>query len=292
MIDIYIRIHPITFEDCGVLGGRTAFPAGTEMRSKTGKSGADFIEEVLHLLIRKSKRGKFIYPFKRIAVCFIDMDGAISLAYTGDGDIENNTYSYIDNKGNTGRIYSYYEIGELLSRRNIQLYAVFQQQDDGSFRAIGNVLDSSMRDNAEAGESSSVRGDRGIPARIFDAVRCLDLRGSCKAKVVEASDFHNYIKYELGEDFFIEAYDNLNTNSREYWLGRDYTKEKQLLNCFDLDDPFCDDYIGSDWKVHIDERFAEVLCKLTDSYEYLYIDNDYKLSMLALNLERVENGIR
>lgn len=287
MIDIYIHIHPITYEDCGVLGGRAAFAAGTEVRSKSGKDHVDFIEDVLHYLIRKSKYGKYIYPFKRIAVCFIDLNGAVSIAYTGDGDIENNTYSYIDNSGNTGKIFNYYDIGEILSKRDIQLYAIFQQQDAEVFRAIGNLSGKDKADNEGQNKES---GSPALFGHDYDVVRCLDIRGSCRAKIVEVSTFHNYVKYDLGEDFFIEAFDNLNTNSREYWVGRDYTKEKILLNCFDLNDPLSDDLIGADWKVNIDSRFAEIICRLTDKYEYIFIDNNYHLAMFGLNLEKVKKG--
>ena len=34
----------------------------------------------------------------------------------------------------------------------------------------------------------------------------------------------------------------------------------------------------------IDDRLAEILCRLTDKNEYLLIDNDYRLKMYGLNL--------
>lgn len=288
MLDIYIHIHPISYEDCGLLGGRSAFAAGTELHNMRGKSRVDFIEEVLHLLIRKSKYGRFIYPFKRIAVCFIDLDGAVSVAYTGDDDIENNAYSYIDSKGRTGRIFRYYDIGEMLCKRNIQVYGIFQQQDDDTYRAIGNI--SCDRDSGESGSPEIMWHDKEL-IRGIDVVRCLDLRGSCKAKVVEAAAFHNYVKYDLGEDFFIEGYDNFNTGSREYWVGRDYTKEKFLLNCYELNEEGREEIVSSDWKISIDQRFAEMLCKLTDRYEYIFIDNDYRISMAGINIEKIKEKL-
>ncbi len=288
MLDIYIHVHPITYEDCGLLGGRSAFAAGTELHNMRGKSRVDFMEEVLHLLIRKSKYGRFIYPFKRIAVCFIDLDGAVSVAYTGDGDIENNAYSYIDSKGRTGRIFRYYDIGEMLCKRNIQVYGIFQQQDEDCYRAIGNITKETDMNEIPVQDRS---GKDSEIIRGFDIVRCLDLRGSCKAKVVEAAAFHNYIKYDLGEDFFIEGYDNLNTGSREYWVGRDYTKEKFLLDCFELDAEGHEDIVTSDWRINVDQRFAEILCKLTDRYEYIFIDNDYRISMAGINIEKIKERL-
>lgn len=288
MLDIYIHVHPITYEDCGLLGGRSAFAAGTELHNIREKSRVDFMEEVLHLLIRNSKYGRFIYPFKRIAVCFIDLDGAVSVAYTGDGDIENNAYSYIDSKGRTGRVFRYYDIGEIFCKRNIQVYGIFQQQDEHTYRAIGNIATEKESDEIAFSENW---GKDSELARGFDIVRCLDLRGNCKAKVVEASEFHNYIKYDLGEDFFIEGYDNYNTGSREYWVGRDYTKEKYLLNCFELDEEGKEEIVSSDWKINVDKRFAEILCKLTDRYEYIFIDNDYRLSMAGINIEKIKEKL-
>ena len=125
---------------------------------------------------------------------------------------------------------------------------------------------------------------REVCGYIYDVLRCLDLRGYCRTRVVEASDFRNYIKYDMGQDFYIEAYDNLNTDSREYWVGREYTRDKMLLDCFSLDDPEKDEVIDADWKIMIDDRLAEILCNLTDKNEYLLIDNDYRLRMYGLNL--------
>lgn len=355
MIDIYLHVHPITFEDCGVLGGRTAFQEGVEIHSKNGKPSSDFIEDVLRVLVRKSRHGKLVYPFKRIAVCFIDFNGAVSIAYTGDNDIENNTYSYISNDGNTGKVFYYYDIGQIFRQRSIQLYAIFQQQEDDTYRVVGNKIHNERfyvdaPDREEAFVSRELKGfnegfsggkdpffsgtynkpssgdfnpgfgqvsrdnvsgetrmgtpviepegetldDGGVQVNgkdrrevcgyIYDVLRCLDLRGYCRTRVVEASDFRNYIKYDMGQDFYIEAYDNLNTDSREYWVGREYTRDKMLLDCFSLDDPEKDEVIDADWKIMIDDRLAEILCNLTDKNEYLLIDNDYRLRMYGLNL--------
>ena len=331
MIDLYIHMHQISFEDCGVLGGRTAFMAGTEIHNVGGKAPMDFIEDVLGILVKRSGNGQYIYPFSRIAVCFIDMDGNVSVAYTGDHDIENNTYSYIDNRGNTGKVFQYYDIGRILEQRNIQMYAIFQQQDDETYRVIGNKVhnerffDSIFKDSKVRVQksidsfTSSFGGDLGrtnisghyeisdgirerrrmeiatdVPDNetcedrskicdyVYDVVRCLDVRGACKARVVEASVFHNYIRYDMGNGFYIEAFDNVDTDSREYWVGRAFTSRKVLLDCFAVDDPAGRDLIGPDWKVNIDKRFAEIMCRFLERDEYMFIDNDYDLEVLKL----------
>ncbi len=334
MIDIYIHMHQISYEDCGVLGGRTAFAAGTEIHNNNEKKPMDFIEDVLGVLVRKSKNGQFFYPFTRMAVCFIDMEGNVSIAYTGDKDIENNTYSYIDNEGNTGKVFKYYEIGRILEQRGIQIYAIFQQLDDISYRVIGNkvhnekLLEEHLESedikvhkkfdgitaflnkdglHSQTGNCLGVKTDdilehryselttdisggkirnydkRRICDYVYDIVRCLDIRGGCKARVVEASAFHNYVKYVMGEGYYIEAIDNTITDSREFWVGRDYTTDKMLLDCFALDDPASWTFIGTDWNVNVDSRFAEIICKFSGRNEYMFIDNDYELRVLNLN---------
>jgi|GEM_PF-1723465 len=335
MIDIYIHMHQISYEDCGVLGGRTAFMAGTEIHNTSGKAPMDFIEDVLGILVKKSRTGHFFYPFARMAVCFIDIEGNVSVAYTGNSDIKNNTYSYIDNRGSTGKVFKYYDIGRILEQRSIQMYAIFQQQDETTYRVIGNKIYNEKlveeryeadeikvhknfdtfttaffnkdRGFAEAVRNPDIKAEEIVEHRctdlktdeveenleecdksqicdyVYDIVRCLDIRGACKARVVEATTFHNYIKYVMGEGFYIEAFDNSMTDSREYWVGRDYTTDKVLLDCFALDDPEANKLIGTDWKVNINSRFAEILCKFAGRNEYMYIDNKYDLCVLGLN---------
>ncbi len=260
---------PVSFEACGVLGGRTVFDSETKFTLYDGKSSQDLMREILTGMVKKVESGYYKYPFSRLAVCFIHISGVISVMFTAD-DAPQNAYGYVSNLSKYMEEKNQYTlIGQFIEENNIQLYNIFQQTSETIFSAIGY---STPKDTVKYGHA-------------YDVYRCLDLRGDCACQVVERNDsFHKYFKYDMGLDYYLESYENPVDNTREFWLGRQYMTTKYLITSYNLegneDLEFEDEGI-----LLIDQDFADKLCHLTDVHEYLYLDNEHHLKRLILRMD-------
>lgn len=192
------------------------------------------------------------------------------MAAVDEKTLETDRYILVEDlaKGNSDFCYS--EIGECISAWNMQEYAILQEVDNGVFREVGYRTPKSKEKYGHG----------------YDVFRCLDLRGVCKAPVVEdREDFHNYIRYALGEDYYIEALDNYVTNTREFWLCRDYQPTKLFITAFDFDDH---NYLGlfdDLGNLIIDGQIAQMICDLSDPHEVFFVDNEYNLTMDVFEMD-------
>ncbi|MBP3758263.1 MAG: hypothetical protein J6I83_00280 [Firmicutes bacterium] len=261
----------ITYEDCGVLGGRTVLEQGAVYEIREDAEPIDLLGTLIREVQNKYQTGKHIYPYCRIALAIVHMDGTFILAYVDEDDIGKDTFSYYKSPQAGMGISStdYTEIESWFFANDVQVYDILQQIDDKIFKVVGYKT---PKDKEKYGHS-------------YDVFRCLDIRGVCNLKQADScDDFHNYKKYDMGEDFYIEAYDDEVTGTREYWLGRYFMEEKYLILASDVDD----DALGlfdDNGNLLIDDHIAERICRLTDPHEYIFIDNDYNLSMTGLRMD-------
>lgn len=265
-----LYVDEITYEDCGVLGGRAFIRSGTEYEVLENTSPADMLENILFDELRKQQSGKTPYPYTRIAICAAFLNGKVFMAAVDEKTLETDEYIRVEDLAKGKAEFDYSEIGTCLSAWNVQEYAILQELDDGIFREVGYSTPKSKEKYGHA----------------YDVFRCLDLRGICKAPVVESrEDFHNYVRYALGEDYFIEALDNEVTGTREFWLCRDFGFAKFQITAYDQDDLHFRGLFDNSGNLIIDEQIAETLWSLSDPHEFLFVDNDYNLSMHALEMD-------
>lgn len=177
---------------------------------------------MLYNILEKTQKEGFRYPYKRLSVCLLHLDGTASFAYMDETDVENGTYSYFENLGGIDGDFPLSDVEQFFIAHNIQMYEVFQQTNENCFKVIQY---GSLPITEEFG-------------RFLDIHRCLDLRGSCNIHVAERCDtFHNYIRYDLGQDYYIEVYDNETTQAREFWLGREFMLRKYFVASYSFDNP-------------------------------------------------------
>lgn len=258
--------YPITYEECGVLGGRTLFRYGQEFRLHDDQSIIDFAGKLVVEAQEIYQEG-FIYPFQRIAVCLITQEDGAIFAFTDENDFGEGTFSYFTISEQEFELTT---IETLLSVHNIQIYDILLQISPSTWKVIqyGGIVDKAKYGYA------------------YDIFRCLDIRGACLVKkITENAAFHNYVRYDLGEDYYVEAYDNSNTGSREFWMGREFMKQKFLITAFDFDDTDYHGLFDDMGKLCIDEQIADLICKLSDKHEYIFINNDYILDMRGLRMD-------
>ena len=264
-----VYVEEITYEDCGVLGGRSYVKSGTEFEVLEETNPLQMFEQIMFERLSNNQKGTSVYPFNRIGICGILIDGKIVIAATVSDSLETGNYKFQE-KLTTVDEFDYSEIGTCFSAWDVQEYAILQEVDDGLFRGVGY----------KEPESEDKYG------RVYDIFRCLDMRGVCNAPVVESNEaFHNYSRYEIGEDYFIEAIDNEVSNTREFWLCRDFGFTKHLITSYDPDDLNFRGLFWKDGKLMIDEQIAELILLLSDPHEFFFIDNDYNLSMLGMEME-------
>jgi len=213
----------ITYEDCGVLGGRTVLEQGAVYEILDDAEPVELLGTLIREVQENYQSGKRIYPYCRIALAIVHMDGTFIVAYVNEQDIGTDTFSYYKSPKAGMGISStdYIEIESWFFANDVQVYDILQQIDDNIFKVVESKA---PKDKEKYGHS-------------YDVFRCLDIRGVCNLNLAESNeDFHNYKKYEAGEDFYIEAYDNEVTETREYWLGRYFMEEKYLIMASDMDD--------------------------------------------------------
>lgn len=265
-----LYIDEITYEDCGVLGGRAFINSGTEYEVLENTSPTQMLENVLFDEFRKQQSGKTPYPFTRIAICGIFLNGKVFMAAVDEKSLETDKYIRVEDLAKGKTEFDYSDIGVCLSAWNVQEYAILQEVDDGVFREVGYSTPKSKEKYGHA----------------YDVFRCLDLRGICKAPVVESrEDFHNYARYALGEDYFIEALDNEVTGTREFWMCRDFGLAKFQITAYDQDDLHFRGLFDNSGNLIIDEQIAQMICDLSDPHEVFFVDNEYNLTMDVFEMD-------
>lgn len=189
---------------------------------------------------------------------------------TDEKTLDTGMFKCIDNLAKNKKHFDYTEIGSALSAWNVQEYAILQEIAEGVFREVGY----------------STPKDEELYGHAYDVFRCLDLRGICKSHVTETKiDFHNYARYEIGEDYYIEAMDNDLTGTREFWMCRNFETTKFQVAAFDYGDMKYMGLFDNSGNLIIDEDIAATICTLSDPHEFFYIDNEYNLSMRALKMQ-------
>lgn len=268
-MNIFFKMAPVSYEACGVLGGRTVFESGTKFELYDGKTTQNLMKEILTGMIKKVESGYYKYPFSRLAVCFIHLDGVISIMHTAD-DAPQNTYGYVSNLSKYMQEQNQYTlIGQFFEDNNIQLYNILQQTSETVFSAIGY---STPIDTVKYGHA-------------YDVLRCLDLRGELACRVVERNDsFHKYFKYDMGLNYYLESFENPVDNTREFWLGRLFMTQKYLITSYNLEGNE-DLEFEDEGSLVIDQDFADKLCHLTDVHEYLYLDNEHHLKRMVVRMD-------
>ena len=224
---------------------------------------------MLFNILEKTQNEGFRYPFKRLAVCLLHLDGTASFAFMDETDVSNGTYSYFEELGGVDGDFPYSDVEQFFIAHNIQMYEIFQQTNENCYKTLQYGC---LPITEKYG-------------RFFDIYRCLDLRGACNVTIVEQNEsFHNYIRFDMGQDYYVEAYDDVITNSREFWIGRAFSGQKFFVGGYSLDRQNKIKLFDEDGRFIIDGKIAEFLCALTIKQEYLYIDNDYNLSTLGLTI--------
>jgi len=256
-----------------VLGGRSLCASGAEYEILDDSGYVDLMVTLLKEFLDEHGGNARIYPFNRMAVIFLrPEEGRITCVYSmpqrGTSEIP---IFLMDLAVSDGLM----QIRNLLHQNSIQLYEIFRRTAAGSFR----VLSYRGPDTAEMASRSRLA---------YDVFRCLDLFGSCRIRLTESDDFfHRYRRYDLGEGFYLEAY-NSAAGRREHWLCRNRRKKKLLLFSSALDDLTLRHRIDEEGRLMIGQGLAAQLCELTDPQEYLLIDNDYRLAVRWL--EEDETG--
>ncbi len=263
-------MHTLSYEDCGVRGGRVSYKDGTEFYLSSDSTIDSFgIGQLYHLrdYWAKSRR----YRCERLCICLITIDKRIRYYYFADGDIEKGRIRYFEETIDDSDA-PYSSIGSFLVFYGAQAYDIMQQISADVLRSLEHreKMDGDLLGNA------------------YDLFRCLDLFGPCNAPIVEhIPGFHDYQRFYLGEGFYLEKYDDPITKRTEFWICRFYSEEKYLLTAYSLDDR---DYMGwfdEQGRFVIDPLAAKLMCKLTDKREYLFIDNEYNLTMHAIDIDNL-----
>ena len=248
----------LTYEECGVLGGRCLLKSGYEYRVIDSTTPLDMFSDILIKLRNSFIGNDNIYPYARLGL-FVLFDNNFGLfLYTDENDAPGEL-SYREIILNDVS-----EIGKYFFAYELQKYDILTQIDESTFKVIG------FRDRYDEN-------------RYLDIYRCLDLFGSCKPiKTFYNKYFNDYNCYDMGEDFYLEAYNNFTTQTREFWIGRHYMREKILVTSFDLDDHDYRGIFDDNGRIIIDNQIANIMCRLSLKEEYFFIDNDYKLSMKGI----------
>lgn len=267
MNDIYFYKHDLTYEDCGVLGGRTIYGAGRKMEVQMGDTRQDFLGKLVVDAQEHFRSPKFFYPFERVAVCAILQNGTICYAMADAYSAGCGSYLYREEPATEEGV-DYEGIGAFISAHSIQRYDILLQKEENLFEIM----------NYKTPEKERLRGFTS-----YDVFRCLDLQGACKTEIAERNElYHNYVRYNLESGFYVEAYDNEEEDSREFWLCRSYAFSKHLITSFDHGDT---DYLGlfnDQDNLIVDQQVATLLCKLAEPKEFIFIDNAYCLSSVLL----------
>lgn len=257
----------LSYEDCGVLGGRISLKCGAEYYMFSESTPLDFATVLLYQMREKAEQRQPGLQFQRLAVILILLDGSLLYVYTDESDTEERTYSY-----ETVEPEDYEDltaIRDFLWCLGAQEYDILQQTSDTVFRVL---------------DRECPAGEKPYEGPSYERFRCLDIMGPCNLTLIEEElSFHNYQKFIIGEGFCLEAVDNYSTGYREFWMGREYEKAKHLVAYYDLED---EDYLGfydDDHRLLIDQNMASVIASLSDKHEYFCIDNDYNLKMHALD---------
>ena len=256
MAEFYYQ--PLTYEDCGLLGGRTIFNSGAEFILTEGSDIHDFAGRLV-VEAQNDFQEDHIYPFDRIMVCLILLSHDMVFAYTTSDDRGNSTFSYRDvplgNKDFDPHIIADYMFGT-------QLYDILVQVDKNVFKVVSYRTPS---DNEKFG-------------RAYDVFRCLDIRGTCIARET--------VNDELGQDYYLEAYDNIVTQTREYWIGREFAHEKYLAASFTPGEDMLG-FFDENGNLIIDEEIAGFICKLAIKQEYIFINNEYQLDSRGIDMDKL-----
>ena len=88
-----LYVEEITFEDCGTMGGRTFISAGTEYQVLRNTTPENMMAHLLIDNLKKQRAGKTFYPFTRIAIFGIFLDGRVFAALTDENTLESGKYS-------------------------------------------------------------------------------------------------------------------------------------------------------------------------------------------------------
>ena len=250
------------YQDCGVLGGRTLFHSGGEFDINDPSDSINILNTLMRGVYQDYEihgKGR-IYPFQRYAICLIHTDGSVQIILTSANEDGSPTARYMDHVGQRKADYS--EIGMILTMNSGQMYDIFQEVRPNHY-----VLLSEEKTEETQSEDYSLNN-----------LRCLDLFGCCNAPIVEKNDsFHNYIRWNLGVDFYIEAMDNEETNRREFWICRDYNESKYMFDAFGIGEQDWHNMFDNTNRFVIDQRFAEFLADMSEPYEFFFIDNYYQL---------------
>lgn len=257
----------LSYEDCGVLGGRITLKCGTEYLI-LGSDPPAFATALLRRMREEAEQRQPGFRFQRQAVVLILLDGSILYVYTDENDYEENTYSFLTEKA--GEYEDLSTIRDFFWVHGVQEYDILQQTADYAFR----VLDRECPEDENRYEGPS-----------YERFRCLDMMGPCNMTLVEEDlNFHNYQRFDIGEDFFLEAVDNYATGDREFWMGREYKETKHLVAYYSLEDEDYTGFYDEQHRLLIDRNMASVIAGLSDKHEYFCIDNDYNLKMHAVDI--------
>ncbi|MBQ3803707.1 MAG: hypothetical protein II845_08445 [Oscillospiraceae bacterium] len=258
----------LTYEDCGMLGGRITLKCGTEYFLLEGSTPKDFATVMLYRMRESAEQRQPGFQFQRLAVVMLLLDGSILYVYCDENDAEEHTSSYETEL--PGDYENLTTIRDFIWFHGIQEYNILQQTSANAIR----VLDRECPEDENQYEGPS-----------YERFRCLDIMGPCNLTLLEEElSFHNYQKFLLGEDFYLEAMDNYIIGDREFWMGREYQKVKHLVATYDLED---EDYLGfydEDHRLMIDQNMAAVIAELSDPHELFCIDNDYNLKVHAVDI--------
>lgn len=259
----------LTYESCGVLGGRVTFPSGAEYVLLGKSTPKDLAVSLLYRMRQECEERKVGFQFQRLAVVFVLADGMILYTYTTEEDYEERSYScqeeYLE-EGGAGLA----TIRDFLWVYGIQEYNILQQTSPFVFR----VLDRTIPPDQKKGNGKA-----------FERFRCLDMFGPCNLTLVEQEvSFHDYERYALGEGFFLEAFDNYDTGDREFWIGRAYLPEKYRVAAYAMEEMDYTGFLDEVGRLMIDQRIASMIAALSNKHEFFCIDNDYNLRMHAYDL--------
>lgn len=250
------------YQDCGVLGGRTIFHTGAEFDTIESPDPIGILNDLMSKVYQDfEKNGKdHIYPFQRFAICLIHMDGSIHVILTSADENSRPIASYMDHVGK--RKADYKDIDMILTMNSVQLYDIFQEIRPNHYEQLSE-------EETEETQSDDYH---------LTNIRCLDLFGCCNAPMVEKNDsFHNYIRWNLGADFYIEAMDNEETDRREFWICRDYNDAKYLFDDYETGNQDWHNLFDHQNRFVIDQHFAEFIADMSDPDEYFIIDNYFQL---------------
>lgn len=265
-----VSIEKITYEDCGLCGGRSVFKAGETFVKPIQADYIDFLRLIINTACDE-KNELFYYDFARVAVVIIKPDGNFDMIYTYNGNEKEREYYFfqsddfeIDTK--------YPDIGELFTTYGIQCYGIFREKDGFMYEGLCGMPYSTDDDKQRKG---------------FQIFRGLDLRGKARIKSVEFyENFHNYVRYNLSNEYYIEAYDT--EDDREFWLCRTYADKKYMFIHFDKKDDVREYGLFEEEFFYITQENIELILNLSEDLEWVYIDNDFNLTSKLLEKKETE----